>query len=317
MDTEKSITRSAPSALATPGDAKLDAAVAESLVVKGDVSGLSPVQRAALYVSACRELGLNPRAQPFAFLRLNGKEVMYATRGATDQLARIHNVTREIVDGPKVIDLAGTKLVICVARASLPGGRSETSTATLPLADPAMVLMKAETKAKRRATLALLGLAILDEDEVRDVPDRAKGDARQVTAAEIDGATPAPALPSLRSLGIEPPARHTPVTEAPADDPERAAIKAEGQHDERPAIDLAFARDVAAIELPGEAVAVWIKHRADLTNAPSVEREAAWKALCARVEEVGKMKSAKVWLKKAIAEEDARRQAAASSEAAS
>ena len=38
-----------------------------------------------------------------------------------------------------------------------------------------------------------------------------------------------------------------------------------------------------------------------------VEREAAWKALCKRTEEEGKMKNAKVWLKKAIAEEDARR----------
>ena len=43
---------------------------------------------------------------------------------------------------------------------------------------------------------------------------------------------------------------------------------------------------------------------------PVVEREAAWKALCKRVEEVGKMKQAKVWLKKAIAEEDARSAAA-------
>lgn len=311
MDTEKSITRSAPSALATPADAKLDAAVAESLVVHGDYSRLNPGQRVELYLRTCKEHGLNPQAQPFTFLRLNGKEVMYANKGCTDQLARIHNVTREIIDGPKVIDLAGTKLVFCAAKATLPNGRSETSTATVPLVDPPNVLMKAESKAKRRATLSILGLAMLDESELDTIPASAKAEAPQASVA--------PALPPLRSLGIEQPARHTPVTEAPADDPERAAIKAEGQHDERPAIDLAFARDVAAIELPGEAVAVWIKHRADLTNAPSVEREAAWKALCARVEEVGKMKSAKVWLKKAIAEEDARRQAAAaqSSEAAS
>jgi hypothetical protein len=50
-----------------------------------------------------------------------------------------------------------------------------------------------------------------------------------------------------------------------------------------------------------------MKHRADLAPLNPAEREAAWKALCAKVEDVGKMKNAKVWLKKAIAEEDARR----------
>lgn len=148
----------------------LDLAVAASLVTEGDISGLTHEQRAAYYLRTCEGLGLNPASQPFAFLRLNGKEVMYAKRGATDQLAAIHRVVREIIEGPKVIDLAGTKIVYCVARASLPGGRCETAIATLPLVDPAMVLMKAETKAKRRATLALLGLAMLDEQEVADIP---------------------------------------------------------------------------------------------------------------------------------------------------
>lgn len=151
-------------------DVGLDVKVAESMVVRGDVSGLGPAQRVALYLSTCKDLGLNPRAQPFTFLRLNGKEVMYAGRGATDQLARIHNVTREMIDGPKVIDLAGTKLVYAVAKATLPGGRFETATATVPLVDPVNVLMKCETKAKRRATLALLGLAMLDETELDTIP---------------------------------------------------------------------------------------------------------------------------------------------------
>lgn len=67
-----------------------------------------------------------------------------------------------------------------------------------------------------------------------------------------------------------------------------------------------FLARINEIELPGEAVKVWLKHRAELSAFPVPEREAAWAALCARTEEVGKMKNAKVWLKKAIAEEDAR-----------
>lgn len=68
-----------------------------------------------------------------------------------------------------------------------------------------------------------------------------------------------------------------------------------------------FLRVVDEIELPGEAVAVWMKFRAELAPLPIGARNAAWRALAARTEEVGRMRNAKVWLKKAIAEEDARR----------
>jgi hypothetical protein len=70
-----------------------------------------------------------------------------------------------------------------------------------------------------------------------------------------------------------------------------------------------FYQRLAEIELPGESVAVWMRYRADLAPLDASLREGAWKALCKRTEDVGKMKNAKVWLKKAIAEEDARRAA--------
>jgi hypothetical protein len=91
----------------SPEDVRTQQKVIESLVLRGDLSGLAPGERARHYVQMCESLGLNPNAQPFAFLRLNGKEVLYATRGATDQLAAIHRINREVIDGPKVIDLAG------------------------------------------------------------------------------------------------------------------------------------------------------------------------------------------------------------------
>jgi hypothetical protein len=67
-----------------------------------------------------------------------------------------------------------------------------------------------------------------------------------------------------------------------------------------------FAR-VAEIELPGEAVAVWMRFRADLAPLPVGARLAAWRAIGQRAGDVGRLRNAKVWLKKAIAEEDARR----------
>lgn len=141
--TNKALDRTANAGLAV-GSAQDTAEVVASLVMRGDISGLGPEARTRYYLATCEGLGLNPNAQPFAFLRLNGKEVMYATRGATDQLAAMHRVTRRIIDGPKIVDVDGTKLVYAVCEASLPNGRVETATATLPVVDPVNMLMKCE-----------------------------------------------------------------------------------------------------------------------------------------------------------------------------
>lgn len=171
----------------TTTDSHADTRLFDSLVARGDTSGLSHSDRLAYYMKLCADLGLNPAAQPFAYLKLNGKDVLYATRGATDQLAAIHKLNREIIDGPKVIDLAGTKLVYAVCRATHPNGRVETATATVPLVDPANVYMKCETKAKRRATLSILGLGILDETEIETIPAA----ARETPASRPTGSGPA------------------------------------------------------------------------------------------------------------------------------
>lgn len=181
MSNEKSITKGA-------SDARTDAAVVESLALRGDISGLSPTDRVRYYLKTCADLKLNPSAQPFAFLRLNGKEVMYPTRGATDQLAAIHGINREIIDGPKVLDLAGAKVLFAVCRATL-GHRVETATAAVPLPTGAEnicnAVMKTETKARRRATLAILGLALLDETELETIPAGQKADLGAPNPADI------------------------------------------------------------------------------------------------------------------------------------
>lgn len=172
--------------LATTDPAEL-ARVVESLVVRGDISALSTADRSRYYMKMCESLGLNPHAQPLAFLKLNGKEVLYATKGATDQLAAMHRLNRRMIDGPRVIDLGGTKLVYAVCEATHPNGRTETAIATVPLIDPVNVLMKCETKAKRRATLSILGLGMLDEMEIETIPASARSEAEQpVLPAETE-----------------------------------------------------------------------------------------------------------------------------------
>lgn len=156
----------------------------ESLITKGDVSGLSPEDKAVYYTALCKSLGLAPASQPFSLIKIQGKEVLYASRTATDQLAAIHKLNREIIDGPKIMDFGGTKLVYAVCRVTHPNGRTETATATLPLADPVNVLMKCETKAKRRATLSILGLGSFDDadaDETRPTPVALSSPVEQIS----------------------------------------------------------------------------------------------------------------------------------------
>lgn len=161
-------------------DNETQARVIDSLVLRGDISLLNAQDRARYYIEYCQQLGLNPASKPLEIIRLNGKEVLYPTRGATDQLAAIHRLNREIIDGPKLIDLAGTKLVYAVCRVTHPNGRVETAVATVALSDPANVLMKCETKAKRRATLSILGLGLLDETEIEAIPASAKEPAAPI-----------------------------------------------------------------------------------------------------------------------------------------
>ena len=261
-----------------PHDAQTLSRVVDSIVLRGDLSGLAPKDRARFYVQVCESLGLNPAARPFDFLRLQGKEIMYANKNCADQLAAIHRVNRKIVEGPKIVDISGTKVAFAVCEATHPNGRVETATATLPVTDPINLYMKLETKAKRRATLSILGLALLDEMELETIPANVQSPGG----------------------GVDLSLAHEPV----ADDAETPA--------EIPAQLADLYERIADIGRPGEAVAVWMRHRANLAPLPASDREKAWKALCARTEEVGKMKNAKVWLEKAIAEEDARRGAGGS-----
>ena len=267
---------------------KTDVAVAESLALRGDISGLSPENRIRYYLKTCKDLGLNPSAQPFAFLRLNGKEVMYPTRGATDQLARIHGVNREITDGPKIIDLGGAKILFAVCRASI-GQRVETATAAVPLPAGAEnicnAVMKTETKARRRATLAILGLALLDESELDTIPSSQRVDLGAPAVADLERVA---ALPESTTE----PATITRET-LDAMDASREAVRA--------AEDRAFAPPpaepadlVADIEVQvgrcgsvAQLVDLWIAARADVAAAPKAAQTRAWKLVGQRAEVIG------------------------------
>ncbi len=172
--------------------------------------------------------------------------------------------------------------------------------------------------------------------DVRDAWDELSADDRAALGEARDRATkriaksakPKPADPrDLGPLGVEAPRTERGrdhVREATAsvggDNPtigEHNVAVVEAVADEKPApkeehpVLTAFCARVTEIELPGECVTVWMKHRAALADLPAPDREDAWKTLCQCCETVGHMKAgtAKTWLKGAIGAEDEKRAA--------
>lgn len=143
--------------------------ILEKLALNGDVSGLKPAEKVAYYKALCQRVGLDASTQPFKLLRLSGKEVFYCDRGGAAQLNRVHGVSHTIVSREVT---NGCYVVTC--RASM-NGRHLDSIGAVPiegLKGEALcnAYMKSETKAKRRATLDLLGLGCLDETEIHSIP---------------------------------------------------------------------------------------------------------------------------------------------------
>ncbi len=146
------------------------AAMLERLVVDGDLSKLTPDQKVQHYVNTCESLNLNWRTKPFAYLRLNGKEVLYAQRDCTDQLRKLNGVSIVSLERERIDDL-----YMVTATAKLPDGRTDSAIGAVPIAGLkgealANAFMKAETKSKRRVTLSICGLGMTDESEVGSIP---------------------------------------------------------------------------------------------------------------------------------------------------
>jgi hypothetical protein len=146
------------------------AALLEKVVVGGDLSKLLPAERMSYYADVCKSVGLNPLTRPFEYITLNNKLTLYARRDATDQLRALKGISIQIVGR----DLLGD-IYIVTARASMPGREDESTGAIniLGLKGEALAnaYMKAETKAKRRVTLSIAGLGLLDETELDDATD--------------------------------------------------------------------------------------------------------------------------------------------------
>lgn len=145
----------------------------ESALVNNDLSKLNTDQRLAYYNKVCESVGLNPLTQPFAYISLQGKLTLYARKDAADQMRKIHGVSVQIVSK----EVVGDCFIVHV-RGRDKSGKDDEATGIVAIKglsgnDLANAMMKAETKAKRRVTLSICGLGILDESELESIPKEA------------------------------------------------------------------------------------------------------------------------------------------------
>jgi len=141
----------------------------ETVLIQGDLMKFTAPQRISYYKTLCESAGINPLTRPFDYLTLNGKLVLYANRGCTDQLRKVHSVS---ITKLEISDKEGLRIV--TAYACDASGRTDASIGAVCVdnmrgLELANAYMKAETKAKRRVTLSICGLGVLDESEVDDL----------------------------------------------------------------------------------------------------------------------------------------------------
>jgi hypothetical protein len=170
----------------------LSDATLEGVILNGDLSKLTQAQKIEYVTGLCTRLGLDPATQPLKLMSLNGKLIVYADRSCASQLNRLHHLSHQITSTERVDDV-----FIVNARCTGPDGRYTEEMGAVSLAglkgeSLANAMMKARTKAMRRATLTHVGLGFLDEEETetiavqienrvtKAIADR-PGDAPQVT----------------------------------------------------------------------------------------------------------------------------------------
>jgi len=137
----------------------------EQIILGGDLTSLTAVERVHYYLELCSYLGLDAIAHPFDYIKSKGRLSLYINAAGTAQLRKLHNVSlritkREVVEDVYIV----TVLALCA------NDRSEESSGMISIAglkgeDKCNAMLKAETKAKRRATLSVCGLGwVADTD---------------------------------------------------------------------------------------------------------------------------------------------------------
>lgn len=141
----------------------------ERAMISGDLTSLKVEERIQYYLAVCESMGLNRLTRPFEYMVLKNKMTLYATKNCTDQLRHLHDISVSLKDMKRL-----GELISVTANATTPKGRFDESSGVVFIGnargeDLANAMMKAETKAKRRVTLSICGLSMVDESEIDSI----------------------------------------------------------------------------------------------------------------------------------------------------
>lgn len=152
----------------------------EQVLIGGDLAPLTPAERVDYYNKVSLSIGVNRLTRPFEYILFREpgggapRLQLYANKSCTEQLRKIHGVS--VTDHQQTIEGDYCHVQVKVQDRT---GRTDFSIGSVPLfkykdgnrfdlsgAERCNAIMKASTKAKRRATLSICGLAFLDESEL-------------------------------------------------------------------------------------------------------------------------------------------------------
>ena len=162
-------------------ETKIDSELISNLVLNGDISKMTDIMKVQYYNQLCHSLNLNPVTRPFQIISFQGKSVLYATKDCTEQLRKLNGVSVvELVQDIK------SDMIISKCKVQDNQGRYDIATGVVNIAgvkgnDLANAIMKSETKSKRRATLSICGLGMLDESELDTMPKYETSDITKIT----------------------------------------------------------------------------------------------------------------------------------------
>ena len=141
----------------------------EKAVLEGDLSKLTEAERLTYYKKTCESLGLNPLTKPFQYIKLNGQLKLYASKDCTEQLRKLNQIS---LPAEKVKFWDNDGFIFCQVSAFAKDGRSDTDIGSVKLQGTTLdnAYKKALTQAKRRVTLSICGLGVLDESDIQSIP---------------------------------------------------------------------------------------------------------------------------------------------------
>lgn len=144
----------------------------QELLASGNIDQFTPKEKVEYVTRLCEASGLNPLSRPFEFIRFQGKTVLYASKGCADQLRKINHISIKVIE--KKIEEG---VLFITIEGSDRESRIDTDMGAIPIAGLkgealANATMKCLTKAKRRLTLSMCGLGIMDESEFDTLPEK-------------------------------------------------------------------------------------------------------------------------------------------------